>query len=397
LIVEGSDDDTIVDLEDIPQIAAARDRVFLFQQYNYMIGTDHVARIDAAAIYNPSHDLDYPQTCAELDLHAPPGYNPDTDSKIAITLNGVVRPTIDIAPGEVQRWRFIHAGIEQEQQMVWTDDAGNELRNPMPDPSTFQFFEIAKDGLATGDMVVQPTIDLYPGYRSDVLVQAPLLPPGQKQAVYHIKKLAEAGSQALRAGASDTVYIADVVVRGRPRAMKLPDRTALAPCRPNAPIGDGELTPPPPQLAGLITFGSYDDKLRYEIKGHEFHEQTPAQIPLGTAQEWQLQAVANGHPFHIHVNPFQVVGHLDDQGRPVSDGVGDWKDTLFIPEKHTYTIRSRFRDFPGQTVFHCHILDHEDQGMMMPLVFRDGNNPLPPQVICHGMGAGTAPPAKATP
>jgi peroxiredoxin len=46
-----------------------------------------------------------------------------------------------------------------------------------------------------------------------------------------------------------------------------------------------------------------------------------------------------------------------------------WRDTLFIRENETYTIRSRFRDFLGKTVIHCHLLDHEDQGMMMPIEF----------------------------
>lgn len=46
-----------------------------------------------------------------------------------------------------------------------------------------------------------------------------------------------------------------------------------------------------------------------------------------------------------------------------------WRDTLFIQQGETYTIRSRFKDFLGKTVIHCHFLDHEDQGMMMPIEF----------------------------
>jgi peroxiredoxin len=160
---------------------------------------------------------------------------------------------------------------------------------------------------------------------------------------------------------------------------------------------DGELTQPTIGSKGLITFRSDDATLRYEVNWKEFHEQTPARLMLGTAEEWRLQALANSHPFHIHVNSFQVTAHLDAGGNQVSDGVGDWKDTLFIPEGHTYTIRSRFRDFSGQTVFHCHILDHQDQGMMMPLEFHDGNRPLPPQVLCHAVDTPKGPFGKLTP
>jgi len=59
-----------------------------------------------------------------------------------------------------------------------------------------------------------------------------------------------------------------------------------------------------------------------------------------------------------------------------------WRDTLYIKEGETYVIRSRFLDFPGQSVFHCHILDHEDQGMMMPLTFSNQGQTLPAQEIC---------------
>jgi FtsP/CotA-like multicopper oxidase with cupredoxin domain/peroxiredoxin len=382
LIVEGSDEDGITDLEDIPEIAAARDLVFLFQQYNYVVGTDGIARIDATAIYNPVDNPDYPRSCDDIDLHAAPG-TPSADP--LITINGVVMPEIRMAPGEVQRWRFVHAGIEQEQHMVWTDAMGNELKQSAPDPTAPQFFEIAKDGLATGDMKVRPTIDLYPGYRSDLLVQAPPLPAGTTEAVYFIKKAMPPEALQLRPGAqaSATMYLAKLVVRGRHRAMKLPDPAALKPCRPYPPVANGDLSPTTIGTNGLITFRSDDATLRYEVNGQEFHEQTPARLMLRTAQEWKLKALANSHPFHIHVNSFQVTGHLDGNGNPVADGVGDWKDTLFIPEGHTYTIRHRFQDFAGQTVFHCHILDHEDQGMMMPLELHDGTIPLPPQAVCH--------------
>jgi len=73
------------------------------------------------------------------------------------------------------------------------------------------------------------------------------------------------------------------------------------------------------------------------------------------------------HPFHIHVNPFQVVAV---NARRVDQPV--WWDTFALPPRDTTTgqpstvqIRMRFRsDVTGKTVFHCHILPHEDNGMM---------------------------------
>jgi FtsP/CotA-like multicopper oxidase with cupredoxin domain len=70
------------------------------------------------------------------------------------------------------------------------------------------------------------------------------------------------------------------------------------------------------------------------------------------------------HPFHIHVNPCWVVKINGVAVEPY------WLDTIPLPAEGTsekptsVTFRSRFDDFKGLTVFHCHMLAHEDMGMM---------------------------------
>lgn len=115
-------------------------------------------------------------------------------------------------------------------------------------------------------------------------------------------------------------------------------------------------------------------------------------LPLGKAQEWVLQSHFVSHPFHIHVNPFLIVSILDPNGKDVSaagaiDDAGGtppdpqypglkgvWKDTLWIKSLippssapggiYTIKLRTRYQRYIGEYVLHCHILDHEDQGMM---------------------------------
>lgn len=108
----------------------------------------------------------------------------------------------------------------------------------------------------------------------------------------------------------------------------------------------------------------------------------------GAVEDWVLSSDWEGHPHHIHVNAFQIAEVLDPDGRDVSapgivdDFTGEadpqfagikglWKDTIWVknPRKspdETYTIRVRtqYRPYVGSFVFHCHILDHEDQRMM---------------------------------
>ncbi|REJ44547.1 MAG: hypothetical protein DWQ54_03260 [Microcystis flos-aquae TF09] len=83
------------------------------------------------------------------------------------------------------------------------------------------------------------------------------------------------------------------------------------------------------------------------------------------AQYWDLEtdpnsaAAAPTHPFHIHVNPFQV-----DRKDPYGKTERIWRDTLLITKGQPQTVRTRYTVFTGKFVLHCHILDHEDQGMM---------------------------------
>jgi len=65
------------------------------------------------------------------------------------------------------------------------------------------------------------------------------------------------------------------------------------------------------------------------------------------------------HPFHLHVWPFKVI---EPSTRDAE--LAGWKDTVNVPAGGTVRIRIPFTDIAGRTVYHCHILDHEDQAMM---------------------------------
>jgi L-ascorbate oxidase len=117
-------------------------------------------------------------------------------------------------------------------------------------------------------------------------------------------------------------------------------------------------------------------------------------LTLGGVDQWTLTSGSIGHPFHIHVNPFQIIQILKPDGTPVVDAsgkctdfdskgvldpeycdqIGVWRDTLFIKNPtfdptglskgYRIIMRTRYERYIGDFVLHCHILDHEDQGMM---------------------------------
>lgn len=65
------------------------------------------------------------------------------------------------------------------------------------------------------------------------------------------------------------------------------------------------------------------------------------------------------HPFHLHVWLMQII---EQAGQPTGSPV--WQDVVNVPALSQARVRIAFDDFTGTTVYHCHILDHEDNGMM---------------------------------
>ncbi len=88
-------------------------------------------------------------------------------------------------------------------------------------------------------------------------------------------------------------------------------------------------------------------------------------ITLGSTELWELTNNSPmSHPFHVHHGQFQV---LDRNGRPPPDNEMGWKDTVKVGSGETVRIVMRFEDFADPDnpyMYHCHILEHEDQGMM---------------------------------
>ena len=101
--------------------------------------------------------------------------------------------------------------------------------------------------------------------------------------------------------------------------------------------------------------------MSFTIDGREFDaERTDQRVRVGTVEEWTLtNSSPMDHPVHLHVWPMQVVA---EAGQEVSGP--RWQDVVNVPAFGEVTVRVAFDDFGGRTVYHCHILDHEDLGMM---------------------------------
>jgi len=298
-------------------------------------------------------------------------------------VNGQLVPLIVMRPGEVQRWRLIDAGVDESLPME--TNAG-----PLD--------EIATDGNALGriDTWRRP-IDLEPGYRSDVLFKAPMkkgryyLISGEVPAKDSLLAVASGASIKNEATGTKPRYAVAIDVTGDPNDMPLPTAAELKGLAPYKPITRDELNganqsvtfidrdadcsksgPCKPCNPEFKVHGKTNENctFKFMVDWHVFPAGKTRTLKLGTASQWTLAvsplSAGHAHPFHVHVNAFEMVR----EGPNDKDEIV-WKDTLmvhqFAPRKYR-TILSRYEDFAGAFVLHCHILPHEDAGMMQKVV-----------------------------
>jgi suppressor of ftsI len=102
------------------------------------------------------------------------------------------------------------------------------------------------------------------------------------------------------------------------------------------------------------------DGFEYLVDGQLYQEKVvDPKVKVGTAEEWKIVNNSDGiHPFHIHVNSFEVVG------LPSDPSYHRLHDTIWLPPFSSLTMRTRFKTWKGKTVYHCHVLPHEDSAMI---------------------------------
>jgi FtsP/CotA-like multicopper oxidase with cupredoxin domain len=280
-----------------------------------------------------------------------------------VTINGQIMPRITMRPGEVQRWRMIDTAFRQSFLLRLE---GHRLH------------EIALDGLYLGHIDTWQQIELQPGYRSDVLVQA-----SQTPGTYKLVNGAPPAIRTISAVAQPPEeVIAFVVVEGEPVDMTLPTNDEMSALAPFPGVDLRQSADGVQEAVFKLGSNRAHSKFNFQINYQAFEHDRVRKVELNTTDQWSLTTVGdppenNGvpplpHVFHIHVNPFQMV-------RKGPSGADElvWKDTVLVPSGERVDVYTRYLDYIGQFVLHCHILDHEDLGMMEVVeVVNSGDLPL---------------------
>ncbi len=310
-----------------------------------------------------------------------------------VLVNGQFAPTIGMRPNQVKLFRMINATV-----LKFVNAQFQSAQTPAP-AGNIQFRQTAQDGvqLAWGNYSAsgngtQP-IQMSPANRLDLLVQAPSTP----------------GCYVLQDAAAGPLLYINVTGTAIRAPMGFPTQQGDYP---PMPVFLNDINPATIRLRREVIYGSNKGTAdpsstrvlgQFTIDGKQFEDQTIDQVMLlGATEEWKIinadQNNAIAHPFHIHVNPFQIVEVYDPTGfynngvpqhlkldDPYKDPPGKnfvWWDTFGIPPAKVtkdsagqvtsvdpgyFRMRTRFVDFTGMYVQHCHILAHEDRGMMQLL------------------------------
>ena len=318
------------DVDELPEIRAAGERLFVFQQIAY--GADGRVE-DFGALRSNWREVVAEHT----------------------RINGRLKPRFTMRPRQIERWRMIDAGI--------FGDVPFEIVPRTSGAPPFRSFQIAADGITFPHPRPVSRVELAPGYRADLLVQAPARP-----GIYYLRKkpsefdfTAVGTAEEGRSEPAGAQILAEIVVGGDPCRPGQPRCGTDIPVRLPAPVAmlpdirDDEIVGPPKE----VVFSVKTNPRRFLIEQECYDPEVVLpkfKLTEGTAEEWVLENTSVGpHPFHIHVNAFQIL----EPGKPRV-----WKDTVIIPPEGTVRIRTRFERFVGDFVTHCHILTHEDLGMM---------------------------------
>jgi FtsP/CotA-like multicopper oxidase with cupredoxin domain len=337
------------------------------------------------------------------------------------SINGQQVPNVSMYPGEVQLWRIVNASTISGFYLPAM-------------PPGFTWRQTAQDGVQFDNFNYRSRAErpvfVAPGNRIDLLVQAPAHPGSTTSFNVLVSQgVSQSGAENTPTPATTLMTIA---LKGTGPAMP------LLPGMPPRPSFLSDIAANAPQRS--LTFNTGDQATGHSqhkiaIDGAplaKFEEGPPLTIAkLGTVEQWKISNTTNGgidHPFHIHINPFQVVEVFDpnqplldahghavfENGKPVplyifsgtpksgqcllngadpstwhpcaglptiyNRGTNIWWDVFPIPDAGTvptgapgagtvvpgyFMMRTRFVDYNGSYVLHCHILAHEDRGMML--------------------------------
>jgi suppressor of ftsI len=275
------------------------------------------------------------------------GAEPEAAEEI-FTVNGSVRPQIAIAPGERQFWRLVNASADRYVDL--------QLEG--------QTFEIvAMDGM--------PIARHDPEHRTRIADHVLLPPAGRLEAIVTgptagtpprlISRCVDTGPDG---DPNPAMILADIIPQPAANSSVKAAKSSFNAEFKTLHLAAEENTPP----RFVVTFT--EDKQGFYINGEKFAPDAAPMVraTVGGYQHWKIINDSRElHPMHIHQVHFLAYA---ENGKPIANPL--WLDTVNVPYGGSVDVIMDFTDpvIRGMSVFHCHLLNHEDKGMMAKILFQ---------------------------
>jgi FtsP/CotA-like multicopper oxidase with cupredoxin domain len=291
-----------------------------------------------------------------------PELDPDPTGPTRRTVNGLWKPRLEMQPGQLEFWRIGNIGANIYYKLHFDGQP---------------FYVIALDGNLKNQIVQTTTLLLPPGQRAELLVYGP-----RRRGTYRLR------AQKFRTGVAPQGdhYPAQVLLTAVSRGPRVPQ----IPLPGSFPVVR-DLRDVPLTGRRAIEFQDTNDPNVFTINNKVYdHSCVDTIVPLGAIEEWTvINTSEERHVFHIHQLDFQLTevngapipftGYQDTVDLPPTtkrDGAGFVK--VIIPFTNPVIV--------GEFVYHCHIVQHADQGMMANILVVDPRAPPPDVVRCQPSG-----------
>jgi FtsP/CotA-like multicopper oxidase with cupredoxin domain len=266
------------------------------------------------------------------------------------TVNGVVDPAIGVVPGERQFWRIVNA-------------SGDSFVDLQIDGATFEVVALDGAPLAYQDprhpTRVTNHVLLPPAARLEAIVTGPRA--GARATLR--TRCVDTGPD----GDSNPAMVLAEIVPGAPTAVR---RSVARLQQEPTPFGPPQNLAQAERSAPQATITFTENEAGYYINNHRFQptDGPMFRVRVGSIAHWRVvNQTHEVHPFHIHQVHFLTYAV---NGVRVQDPV--WRDTMDVPRDGgtiDVILDARHAVVLGMAVFHCHMIRHEDKGMMAKVLF----------------------------
>jgi suppressor of ftsI len=321
-----------------PELRHLRERVLILRDHN-------MEHSDAASRERILRQVEIPAS------HC--GTSTEQNPERVMTVNGEIRPQIPIDPGERQFWRIVNASPDRYVDLQLS---GEQLEIVALDGMPLSYHDHNRRTRKLDHILIAPA------GRVEAIVTGP--PSGSRSTL---------GTRCVDTGPdgdpNPAMVIADVVSTGHASSppRNVPATSGLAVYKEISRPKIYRLEASEPDFTVTFT----EDKSGFYINGRKFSmdDGPMLRVRVGSMQHWRVvNATQELHPFHIHQIHF--LAYAENGVRSESP---EWLDTVnVLYGSGTVDLIMDFTDpiIRGMSLFHCHLLSHEDKGMMAKILFQ---------------------------